>query len=233
MLTVKGKGNNLRALGIKKKKAAGTTIKYMNKKTEIEFSPSYKDFMECKTRWVILKGGAGSGKSYHTAFKIILRLIRELNFGCLVVRKVQSTVNQSVFKLFTDILSDTGLSELFTINKTEKIIRLTTNPKNFIKFMGVDDPEKLKSITGINNIWIEEATEFDFADVEQLATRAREMGYGPTSDIFLLVTKRFKETYKSNPIMLESMNKHVFNIKGITYEPSFQQIIMTFNPVSS
>jgi len=40
--------------------------------------------------------------------------------------------------------------------------------------MGLDDPEKLKSITGITDAWMEEATEFTQNDFNQVDLRVRE-----------------------------------------------------------
>jgi phage terminase large subunit len=42
-----------------------------------------------------------------------------------------------------------------------------------IIFRGMDDPEKIKSVQGINRIWIEEATELKKEDFNQLDLRLR------------------------------------------------------------
>jgi phage terminase large subunit len=40
--------------------------------------------------------------------------------------------------------------------------------------MGLDDPEKLKSITGLTDAWMEEATEFSLDDFSQVNLRIRD-----------------------------------------------------------
>lgn len=60
----------------------------------------------------------------------------------------------------------------FIINKTEKTFtHLRTG--NMILLAGIDDPEKIKSITGITSVWVEEATEFNQNDIDQLILRVR------------------------------------------------------------
>ena len=42
-----------------------------------------------------------------------------------------------------------------------------------LHMFGLDDPEKIKSIAGIDWIWIEEATELTYEDFGQLDLRLR------------------------------------------------------------
>lgn len=57
------------------------------------------------------------------------------------------------------------------VNKTTQRITLPNNSE--ILFTGIDDQEKLKSITGITDIWVEEATEITKEDFLQLNLRLR------------------------------------------------------------
>ena len=45
-----------------------------------------------------------------------------------------------------------------------------------VLFLGLDDPEKIKSIKGITSIWLEEATEFTKEDFLQIDLRLRDPG---------------------------------------------------------
>jgi phage terminase large subunit len=40
--------------------------------------------------------------------------------------------------------------------------------------MGLDDPEKIKSITGLTDAWLEEATVFTLDDFSQVNLRVRD-----------------------------------------------------------
>ena len=69
-----------------------------------------------------------------------------------------------------------GLKECFSINKSDMIITCKLNEKQIL-FSGLDDPEKVKSITPINGvlerIFIEEATEIKREAYLQLKKRLR------------------------------------------------------------
>ncbi len=123
----------------------------------------------------MLYGGAGSGKSYVAAQKILLRTISETPHKFLVVRKVARTLRESVFALLKELIHKLGLSDEFKINETKMSFEYFPNGNQII-LSGVDDPEKIKSIAGITGIWIEEATELTDKDFDQVDLRMR----GPT-----------------------------------------------------
>ncbi len=133
---------------------------------------AYRDFFLNSDRYVVLYGGAGSSKSYSAIQKILTRILSEENHRYLIVRKVARTLRVSVFQLFKDVISQEGLYGQFMINKTDMTI---TNMKNNsqLLFFGLDDVERLKSIAGITGIFIEEASEVDRGDFEQLNLRLR------------------------------------------------------------
>ncbi|WCK53848.1 PBSX family phage terminase large subunit [Aneurinibacillus sp. Ricciae_BoGa-3] len=135
------------------------------------FNPCYVPLLEDQNRYLILYGGAGSGKSVFAGQKILYRLLCEEKHRFLVLRKVARTIRNSVFMLFKDTINAWGLQKLFKVVESNMEIRCANG--NSIIFAGMDDPEKLKSITGITGIWVEEASEFDQADIQQLDLRLR------------------------------------------------------------
>lgn len=157
------------------------------------YYPLYKD----TSRYLVLYGGAGSGKSVFAAQKILVRILTEQPHRFLVVRKVARTLRFSVFSLFQDLIAQWSLSPLFKINKSDMTITCTNG--NQIIFAGLDDVEKLKSIAGITGIWIEEANELEERDFHQLDLRLR----GPT--------KHYKQIILTfNPISALHWLKKVF-----------------------
>lgn len=125
---------------------------------------------KANTRFIINYGGAGSSKSYtQTQHEIIKCLQRKEKL--LVIRKVNTTLKDSVISLFTTILNNWGLSQLYTENKTLQFIQFANGSQ--ILFKGMDDPEKIKSIAGITRVWIEEASELTKDDFMQLNLRLR------------------------------------------------------------
>jgi phage terminase large subunit len=74
------------------------------------------------------------------------------------------------------VISNWNLSEHFKVNESDMRIRCKLTG-NEVAFAGLDDVEKIKSITFENGelteIWVEEATECQEADINQLKVRLR------------------------------------------------------------
>lgn len=143
---------------------------------DLEYLPEvmnkkYFALLRRSERYVVMYGGGGSGKSVSIAQIIIVRLLIEPGHRFLILRKVHRTLKRSVFQLIRDVISDWGLGELFSINLTD--LTVTCKNGSQILFSGLDDVEKLKSITGITSVWIEEATEITLEDFEQVNLRLR------------------------------------------------------------
>jgi phage terminase large subunit len=105
------------------------------------------------------------------AQKMVLRCLSEKGHRFLVIRKVGTTLRNSCFAEIQNIISTWGLSKLFNINKTD--MEMTCKNGNKVIFCGLDDSEKLKSISGITSMWVEEASELEQQDLQQLDLRLR------------------------------------------------------------
>lgn len=139
---------------------------------EIAVNDRYIPLIENQSRFLILKGGGGSGKSVFASWKISHRTVTEEGHKFLVLRKVANTIELSVFAEIKERLTEMGCLWEFDINKTVKTF--THRPTgNQIICLGLDEPEKIKSIKGITGMWIEETTEFDENDIDQLNLRIR------------------------------------------------------------
>lgn len=132
----------------------------------------YKPLLFDDHRYLVLYGGAGSGKSHFACQKILYRVLTEKNQRFLILRKVARTLRQSVFQLFLDYLSAWHIYDQFKVHRGEMTITFKANG-NEILFAGIDDPEKLKSIERITGIWVEEANELRPADFEEADRRLR------------------------------------------------------------
>ena len=169
------------------------------------------------SRFNVFYGGAGSGKSHFVFQKLILKYLKYGNRKCLVVRKVSNTLRDSCFALVKSILSDWQLYEQCKINKTDLTIELP-NGSHFI-FKGMDDPEKIKSIANIDDIIVEECTEVDEFDFDQLSLRLRSRNqynqvhcmFNPVSKENWVYKRWFKEgaNYnKENTVILHTTYKN-------------------------
>ena len=144
----------------------------MSTTKRIRFNKVYKQALISQHRYLVLKGGAGSGKSIAAVQKIILRTTTERGHRILCIRKVATTIRNSIYQLLVDKLLEYDIFNEFIINKSE--MRFTHVPTgNEILCAGMDDPEKIKSIAGITSVWCEEATELDELDFNQLELRVR------------------------------------------------------------
>ena len=139
---------------------------------QLEANKSHLELFKDQNRFIVSYGGAGSGKSYSVAQKILVRILSEEDHRFLILRKVARTLRVSVFQLFKDVIVNLGMFDQFSINKTDMTITYKKNNSQLI-FMGLDDIEKLKSIQGITSIWIEEASECDKGDILELDRRLR------------------------------------------------------------
>lgn len=140
------------------------------------FNPIYlKHQLNNNNRYQIYFGGSSSGKSFSLAQRTVLDVFKG-NRNYLIVRNVQSTLKRSCLNEITKAISNFKLNEYFQVNKTDMIITCRLNNKQIL-FCGLDDVEKVKSITPIDgvitDIWVEEATETDYKAVKQLDKRLR------------------------------------------------------------
>lgn len=125
-----------------------------------------------QSRYLIAYGGAGSGKSVMAAQKAVLRTLTEEKQRGLVIRQTFNSIRNSTFHLLRVVISDLGLQQHFTFNKSDLSIRCIPSGSEILS-VGLDDVERVKSISGIGWMWIEEASEVKEADFDQLDLRMR------------------------------------------------------------
>jgi phage terminase large subunit len=149
-------------------------------------------------RYEVYYGGAGSGKSVWVGQKILIKACCKKR-KVLVIRKYATTLKDSVFQLFIDTLKKWQLYSHCKINLSTYTITLP-NGSVFL-FKGLDDREKIKSITDITDIWTEEATELNEEDFTQLDLRLRAnvehlqmfISFNPVSKVNWVYRKWFAE----------------------------------------
>lgn len=157
--------------------------------SEIKILKAYKPYAkDYNTRITVLYGGAGSGKSFFGVQKHVIKAL-SMKRKILVVRKVGATLKSSIWDLFIEILAGIAGS-IRSINKSELQIELCNGSQ--IIFKGLDDPEKIKSIQGITDILIEEATELSLDDFTQLNLRLR------SQEPYNQITLMFNPVSKAN-----------------------------------
>lgn len=140
------------------------------------FNDVYFPYLDNEDRYLVFYGGGSSGKSYFIAQRWIYKLIHPSRCNLLVVRQTGDTNRRSTFPLLKQVISNWNLAKHFKVNESDMRIKCLLTG-NEVAFAGLDDVEKIKSITFENgeltHIWVEEATETQEADINQLKVRLR------------------------------------------------------------
>jgi phage terminase large subunit len=127
-------------------------------------------------RFKVIVGGAGSGKSVDRHFEKVKKLVAEPGHNIAIVRKNAVSHSISTIPLIRKCISDWNMGTIVREQKVLKQFTSLTNG-NQIRFIGLDDLEKIKSITfdrGIlTDVMVEEASEISEQDFLQLNLRLR------------------------------------------------------------
>ncbi len=138
-----------------------------------QINPAFFEHLHDTSRYLVLVGGAGSGKSYFAAQKLLHRITNERHHRILIVRKVAKTIRNSQFLMLKDVARSLHMEpDNLHFMEDRMEVQFPTLNSSIIS-MGVDDPEKLKSLAQPTSIWVEEATELTAADFRQLDLRLR------------------------------------------------------------
>lgn len=206
-----------------------------------QFVPKfYPLLLDYSARWQVFMGSAGSAKSYFITQKLIIRACRE-PIRILVCRRYGTTIRNTCFSLFKDILTKWGLMPYVKVRETDFNIKFGNGSE--IIFIGLDDEQKLLSLNNVSTVWIEEAFEVPRSIVEQLNLRMRGtasqqqiiMSFNPISSHHWLYDfcevnppqsfQYIHSTYKDNPFLgaeyvaaldeLEERNPQKYRIYGL------------------
>lgn len=147
-------------------------------------------------------GGASSGKSHGVIQKVVFKSLQAWKYPrkVLFLRKVGSSVYDSIFEDVKQCLEAWGLLGSCKVNNSAYRIELP-NGAQFI-FKGLDNPEKIKSIKGISDVVMEEASEFTLDDYTQLTLRLRDKKH-PKKQIYLMFNPVSKVNWVYNAFFVK------------------------------
>lgn len=139
-----------------------------------KFHPVWKASFNKDILNVVCKGGRGSGKSSDIAH-IIIQIIMRYAINAVCIRKIDNTLEQSVYEQLKWAIAEQGVTHLFKFNKSP--LRITYLPRgNYIVFRGAQDPERIKSLKDAQFPfaigWIEELAEFKTEDEVKTITNS-------------------------------------------------------------
>jgi phage terminase large subunit len=195
------------------------------------YNRSYIPLFYNRAEFLHLVGGAGSGKSRFEAQKEIVESFEPARKRrkTLVVRKVANTLKDSCYSELKTVIYEWNLDNKFEISKSPLGIINTITGVEFL-FRGFDDPEKIKSVTGVDRVWYEETTESDSKnELDQLRLRLRgfdnvqiTLSYNPININHYLNTEYHEKT---DPRHYIHRSTYRDNEKLTALDPTYGQYI--------
>jgi phage terminase large subunit len=160
-------------------------------------------------RYLFVYGGSSSSKTYSYVQRTINYMLEDKDNNSLIFRKYSTDIEGSIFQDFKQIIEDWGLTEYFKIQKHYIECILTGS---YTRFKGLDDSEKIKGLSGIKKICLEEFSQFDLADFKQVKKRLRgSVGqqiigiFNPVSEMSFIKTDIFdNEVLTEQPSKIQS-----------------------------
>lgn len=128
----------------------------------MKLNPAFKAFFQTEKRYVLLFGGAGSGKSHAAAQKILMRAWNDEGHRIPAFRKVKDTVRKSTFQRLKDVISaEDGTRFKVAARAMETTMDINVGG-SVLWNLGLDDAEKIKSIREPTSAWVEEADQLNW-----------------------------------------------------------------------
>jgi phage terminase large subunit len=131
------------------------------------FNPCYYPYVNLIERYEVYYGGASSGKSYFIADKLVLQLSTRANRNLVLVRHTLTACTTSCWNQIKQSIRKFHLESIWQMNDSNYSMTCIAPgyvaDGNMIVCRGMDDVEKIKSITfpngNVTDIWYEEASE--------------------------------------------------------------------------
>jgi phage terminase large subunit len=134
---------------------------------------NHQEFFQDISKEIVFYGGAGAGKSYSTADKIIINSIcLDKPVKTIVIRKSMPSIRKTCWELLKK------RAELFSlpvkVNKNEMTMEFANGSSiYFLSIHHSEEIEKIKSITDCDFLWVEEANEVMEAAYDTALLRLR------------------------------------------------------------
>jgi hypothetical protein len=142
-------------------------------------------FLFQPARYKVAKGGRGSAKSWSYADALLIKGM-EKPLRILCAREIQNSIKESVHRLLSDRIAALGIDKFYSITQTA----ITgVNGTNFI-FAGLfRNVNQIKSLEGVDIVWIEEAESVSKESWNLLTPTIRK----PGSEIWVTYNPQFED----------------------------------------
>jgi phage terminase large subunit len=143
----------------------------MSVNLNLNITPKFRPFLEPR-RYKVAYGGRGSGKSWTVAQLLVMKAMTS-NCRILCAREIQKSISDSVIQLLDDTINRMGVAEYFEVQRNQI---LGPNGSRFI-FEGLRaNITKIKSMEGIDIVWVEEAESVTSESWDTLIPTIRKPG---------------------------------------------------------
>jgi phage terminase large subunit len=153
-------------------------------------NPSYlKDLFQNRDRLLAVRGGAAAGKSWAVAQKLVLRCLLYKRERILVVRKTLPALKLTCLKMLKDTCEAWHIP--YSFNREDMVMKVRDSEFIFLSVVNTSGgaaAERLKSLTDITAVWVEEATELSENEMTQIILRMRGRALTGGSYYQLIVT---------------------------------------------
>lgn len=197
------------------------------------FNPNFHHVIKClkdeSLRYCFFYGGSSSSKTHSIVQAVIISTLQD-GLDTLVFKKTQAAIEGSIFRDFVKIIDSFNLREFFVIQK----LKIKCKNGAVIMFMGMDDPEKVKGISGFKRIIFDEVSDASYSDFAQLRKRMRGvhnqkliLTFNPVSDEHWLKTELYdKLNLSSLPTMFD--NNILTNVADVQRDNNYIFVRSTY-----
>ena len=146
----------------------------MNVRVIDTINPSFiPDIFKNRNRAVACLGGAAAGKSKAVAQKMMLRPLIYDHERLLVARKTLPALKLTALKMCIDTLNEWHVPYRF--NAADMVLKVKDSEVIFMSVVNTsgEPAERIKSLTDITGVWVEEGTELSEDEMTQILLRMR------------------------------------------------------------
>lgn len=136
-------------------------------------NPNHQALFQSTDEELVVYGGTDAGKSFSIADKLLIQAITQsqTKIKALIIRKTFPSLRNTALEILTERAELFQLP--FLLNKSEWTAKCGNMKFIFLSLNNKEDFSKLKSMTGVDYVWINEATEIREDDYEECLRRMR------------------------------------------------------------
>lgn len=179
-------------------------------------NPKHKELFQTADRELIVYGGAGAGKTYSIAdkFLVLSCLTHPRPTKAVMVRKTLASLKRTSLDVLQRRAEQFNLDLL--INKSDWTAKCNKMEFVFCGMNNREDYQKVKSLTDVDYIWINELSELRESDYAELLLRLRGQPAHGKYD-FRQIVSDFNPIGKTSWVFSRFFERDIGNVKKLRY----------------